>query len=90
MRGPFARPWGVRGLLLLAAAVPTLVMLVVIAVAHFGSGDRIRVALEERATLVASALAEASEYGLISGNPAALVGSPSGMDNPRSAPSQAP
>jgi len=68
----FDRPWGLRGLLVAAAAVPTLVVLVVVVAAHVGSDARIRAALEERATLVASALAEASEYGLISGNPAAL------------------
>jgi hypothetical protein len=66
------RPWGLRGLLVAAAAVPTLVTLAVIVAGHARSDARIRVALEQRAALVAGALAEASEYGLISGNPAAL------------------
>jgi hypothetical protein len=68
----FDRPWGLRALLVAAAALPTLVTLAVVAAAHLNGDAAIRSALEERATLVASALAEASEYGLISGNPAAL------------------
>jgi signal transduction histidine kinase len=64
--------WGVGGLLMAAAALPTLLMLLIVAVTQVGADARIRHELEQRAALVASALAEASEYGLISGNPAAL------------------
>ena len=64
--------WGLRGLLLAAAALPTLLTLLAILLLNIGSQERMRHELEERATLVAGALAEASEYGLISGNAAAL------------------
>lgn len=64
--------WGLRGLLLVAAALPTLLTLGAILLLNAGAPDRMRHELEERATLVAGALAEASEYGLVSGNPAAL------------------
>ena len=72
MTRPADRPWGLRGLLVAAAAVPLLILLAVVVATHLAGDARARRALEERATLVASALAEASEYGLISGNPAAL------------------
>ena len=64
--------WGLRGLLLAAASLPTLLTLLAILLLNAGSQERMRHELEERATLVAGALAEASEYGLISGNAAAL------------------
>lgn len=64
--------WSLRGLLLTAAALPTLLTLLAILLLNVGSQERLRVELEGRATLVAGALAEASEYGLISGNAAAL------------------
>jgi len=64
--------WGLRSLLLAAAALPTLLTLLAVLLLNFGSQERMRHDLEERATLVAGALAEASEYGLISGNAAAL------------------
>lgn len=66
------RSWGLRGLLLAAAALPTLLTLLAVLLLNTGSQERMRRELEERATLVAGALAEASEYGLISGNAAAL------------------
>lgn len=64
--------WGLEGLLLAAAALPTLLTLVAVLLLNMGADDRMRHELEQRAMLVAGALAEASEYGLISGNAAAL------------------
>jgi two-component system sensor histidine kinase UhpB len=64
--------WGLRGLLLAAAALPTLLTLGAVLLLNVGADERMRKELEQRATLVAGALAEASEYGLISGNAAAL------------------
>lgn len=64
--------WGLRGLLLAAAALPTLLTLLAVVLLNVGADERMRRELEQRATLVAGALAEASEYGLISGNAAAL------------------
>ena len=66
-------------LLVAAACLPTLLTLALIAFLHLGSEGRMRAELEQRATLIASALAEASEYGLISGNPAALDRSVRGL-----------
>lgn len=64
--------WGLPGLLLAAAALPTLLTLLAVLLLNVGADERMRRELEQRATLVAGALAEASEYGLISGNAAAL------------------
>lgn len=55
-----------------AALLPIVLALVLFALAHLGGEKRMREELEQRAALLATALAEASEYGLISGNPAAL------------------
>lgn len=68
----FAGSWGLRGMLMAAVALPTLLTLLAVLLLNAGSQDRMRQELEERAKLVAGALAEASEYGLVSGNPAAL------------------
>lgn len=68
----WGQSWGLRGLLLAAAALPTLLTLVAVLLLHVGADERMRSELEQRAMLVAGALAEASEYGLISGNAAAL------------------
>jgi len=67
------------GALVVAACLPTLLALVAIATLHLGREGRLRTELEQRATLIATALAEASEYGLISGNPAALDRSMRGL-----------
>jgi len=67
------------GALVLAACLPTLLALAAIAALHLGREGRLRTELEQRATLIATALAEASEYGLISGNPAALDRSMRGL-----------
>ena len=56
-------------LVVAAACLPTLLTLALIACLHLGGEGRMRAELEQRATLIAAALAEASEYGLISGNP---------------------
>ena len=66
-------------LLVAAACLPTLLTLALIVCLHLGSEGRMRAELEQRATLIATALAEASEYGLISGNPAALDRSVRGL-----------
>src|SRR5262249_43784700 len=66
-------------LVVAAACLPTLLTLALIAWLHLGSEGRMRAELEQRATLIATALAEASEYGLISGNPAALDRSVRGL-----------
>lgn len=60
------------GLLIAAAVLPALALLAVTGWMHAGAEERLRQELQGRAALVASALAEASEYGLISGNAAAL------------------
>lgn len=66
------RSWGLRGWLLAVAALPTLLTLLAMGAMELGMADRLHREAEERARLVAGALAEASEFGLISGNPAAL------------------
>jgi hypothetical protein len=65
-------PSSLVGLLVAAAVLPALALFAVIGWMHAGAQERLRQDLLERAALVASALAEASEYGLISGNAAAL------------------
>jgi signal transduction histidine kinase len=66
------RSWGLSGLLVVTASLPTLLALLVVAFMHVQGNAQIERDLDNRATLVAAALAEASEYGLVSGNPAAL------------------
>jgi hypothetical protein len=67
---PQSRGFGAS--LVLAASLPMLITLSVIGFMYFTGDSQIRRDLEQRATLIAAALAEASEYGLISGNSAAL------------------
>lgn len=64
--------WGVRSWLLAVAALPTVLTLLAMGAMELGTPERLHREAEERARLVAGALAEASEFGLISGNPAAL------------------
>ncbi|MEK8034521.1 hypothetical protein AACH06_27140 [Ideonella sp. DXS29W] len=69
---PSARHPGLAAMLLTMAALPTVLTLLAVLWLHRGADDRLRRELEQRAALVAGALAETSEYGLVSGNPAAL------------------
>jgi len=66
------RSWGLSGLLVATASLPTLLALIVVVFMHAAGDTQIHRDLDERATLVAATLAETSEYGLISGNAAAL------------------
>ncbi|HEX4511153.1 MAG TPA: hypothetical protein VH328_13780, partial [Burkholderiaceae bacterium] len=69
------RPTRSRSLAVLfvgATLLPMLLALVLFGLLHLTGEKRMREELEQRAALIATALAEASEYGLISGNPAAL------------------
>ena len=59
-------------LVVAAACLPTLLALATLLVLHWQGESAMRHELEQRASLIAAALAEGSEYGLISGNPAAL------------------
>jgi hypothetical protein len=65
-------PSSVVGLLVAAAVLPAVALFAVTGWMHAGAEARLRQDLQQRAALIASALAEASEYGLISGNAAAL------------------
>jgi hypothetical protein len=65
-------PSSLVGLLVAAAVLPAVALFAVAGWMHAGAEGRLREDLQRRASLVASALAEASEYGLISGNAAAL------------------
>jgi hypothetical protein len=65
-------PSSLVGLLVAAAVLPAIALFAVTGWMHAGAEDRLRQDLQQRAALIASALAEASEYGLISGNAAAL------------------
>jgi two-component system, NarL family, sensor histidine kinase UhpB len=71
--------WTLRSLLIAASALPALLMLAVVVPLHVDGAERLRQGLEQRASLIAAALAEASEYGLISGNAAALDRSVRGL-----------
>jgi hypothetical protein len=66
------RPWAWRGRLLMAASLPTVLALVAVLGLHVASEAQGQRELQARAALIAAALAEASEYGLVSGNPAAV------------------
>lgn len=74
-----ARARGLASLVLVVALVPTLLALAAVCVLHVGGEARMRQELQQRAALIGTALAEASEYGLISGNPAALDRSVRGL-----------
>ena len=65
-------PSSLVGLLVAAAVLPAVALFAVTGWTHAGEESRLRQDLQQRAALIASALAEASEYGLISGNAAAL------------------
>ncbi|MGM9491985.1 hypothetical protein [Ideonella sp. YS5] len=65
-------PSSLVGLLVAAAVLPAVALFAVTGWMHAGEESRLRQDLQQRAALIASALAEASEYGLISGNAAAL------------------
>lgn len=65
--------WGIRGRLLTIAVVPATIMFAVISLAlYFASRDEIRSDIEQRGSLLAAALAESSQYAVVSGNTAAL------------------
>lgn len=66
------RPWAWRGRLLMAASLPTVLALVAVLGLHVAGEAQGQRELQARAALIAAALAEASEYGLVSGNPAAV------------------
>jgi hypothetical protein len=66
------RTRSLAALLVGASLLPIVLALALFVLVHLGGEKRMRQELEQRAALIATALAEASEYGLISGNPAAL------------------
>ena len=65
--------WTIRATLLVISTVPPLVMLLVVAATlYFARVNEIRADIDERGRLAAAAVAEASEYGVVSGNLASL------------------
>lgn len=63
------REWSIALQLALVATLPALLIFVVIEVSLYIVGaDEVRQALDERGRLIAAALAETSEYGVVSGN----------------------
>lgn len=67
------RSWGITTRLVLVATVPPFLMSLVVTMALSISGKKeVAAALQERGKLIAAALAETSQYGVISGNLAYL------------------
>lgn len=67
------KTWGITFRLVLVATVPAFLMFVVVNVALYFTGqDEVQEALRERGQLIAAALAETSQYGVVSGNVAYL------------------
>ncbi len=63
------KTWGITARLVLIATVPAFLMFVVVNVALYFTGqDEAQQALKERGQLIAAALAETSQYGVVSGN----------------------
>lgn len=61
--------WGIALQLVLVATLPAFLMFVVIGVSLYVVGEReVRKALDERGRLIAVALAETGQYGVVSGN----------------------
>jgi two-component system sensor histidine kinase UhpB len=67
------KTWGITARLVLVATVPAFLMFVVVNVALYITGQgEVQEALKERGQLIAAALAETSQYGVVSGNVAYL------------------
>ena len=63
------RTWSITARLVLVATVPAFLMFVVVNVSLYVSGqDEARQTTRERGQLIAAALAETSQYGVVSGN----------------------
>lgn len=61
--------WGISARLVLIATVPASLMFFVVSLAlYFSSRDEVQRTIIERGSLIASTLAETSQYGLVSGN----------------------
>ncbi|HYD79261.1 MAG TPA: ATP-binding protein [Paucimonas sp.] len=67
MRFP-SNKWGIKARMLLITALPLPMIASLIAWSHFTRLDEIERELQERGNLVASTMAESSQYGVISGN----------------------
>ena len=63
------RTWGITGRLVLIATVPAFLMFAVVSASLYVSGqDEVEQTIQERGSLIAAALAESSQYGVVSGN----------------------
>jgi two-component system sensor histidine kinase UhpB len=61
--------WGITARLMLIATLPVTLMFVsAVLYSYFSRSQEVRQELDERGRLIASLLAESSEYGVISGN----------------------
>ena len=67
------RDWSIRSLLIMLAIAPILIMLVALVLAMFFAAQKnMSNDIEEKGRLVAAALAESSQYGVVAGNKAVL------------------
>lgn len=73
MRATWPSQWGITTRLVMVASVPALLMFLAVTSALYISGrDEAVEAVRERGLLIASSLAQTSQYGLVSGNGASL------------------
>lgn len=69
MKAPFWKDWDIATRLILIAVLPASLMFVAVTTALYLTGrDDVRRDVAERGRLVANALAQTSQYGLVSGN----------------------
>ena len=67
------RTWGITARLVLVATVPALLMFMAVTIALYIAGqEEVAQAVREHGELIVSALAETSQYGVVSGNTAEL------------------
>lgn len=64
-----SRTWGITMRLVLVATVPALVLFAVVSASlYYSSSDEVEQTIIERGHLISTALAETSQYGVVSGN----------------------
>lgn len=69
MKVAWLQSWGISSRLVMIAVVPAMIMLVAVNVSLYFTGqDEIKTDLQERGRLIAAALAQSSQYAVVSGN----------------------